>query len=53
MTMPKFIDDIIQYFSAAISRIFGPDDNSYPATGVQPFEGESNKKSGVNEYRDE
>lgn len=44
MSMPKFFDDIIQYFSAAISRIFGPDDNSYPETGVQPFDGESNKK---------
>jgi len=53
MNMPKLIDDIIQYFSAAISRIFGPDDNSYPETGVQPFDGESNKKSGGAEYKDE
>ncbi|MEX0270967.1 hypothetical protein AB3R30_17650 [Leptolyngbyaceae cyanobacterium UHCC 1019] len=45
MSMPKLIDNIIQYFSAAISRIFGPDDNSYPETGVQPFDGEVNKKS--------
>jgi hypothetical protein len=43
--MPKLIDDVIKYFSGAVSRIFGPTDDSYPNTGVQPFEGESNKKS--------
>jgi len=28
------------YISGAVSRIFGPKDDDYPATGVQPFEGD-------------
>lgn len=44
MTMPKVINDFIQFFSGAISRIFGPNDDQYPNSGVQPFEGEPNKK---------
>jgi hypothetical protein len=27
MSMPKIIDDVIHFFSGAISRIFGPDDD--------------------------
>ncbi len=45
MSIPKILDDVIQYFSEAISRIFGPSDDEYPNTGVQPFDGEPNKKS--------
>ena len=44
MGIPKLLDDVIQYFSGAISRIFGPSDDEYPNTGVQPFEGEPNRK---------
>ncbi len=44
MGIPKLLDNVIQYFSGAISRIFGPNDDEYPNTGVQPFEGEPNKK---------
>ncbi len=44
MGIPKLLDNVIQYFSGAISRIFGPSDDEYPNTGVQPFEGEPNKK---------
>lgn len=35
-----FIDGLVQYFVDPIARIFGPDDNIYPAVGVQPFEGD-------------
>ncbi|MGF1519048.1 MAG: isochorismate synthase [Nodosilinea sp.] len=35
-----FFEGLIRYFAEPIGRIFGPDDNSYPATGVQPFEGD-------------
>jgi hypothetical protein len=35
-----FFDGLVQYFAEPIARIFGPDDNLYPAIGVQPFEGE-------------
>ena len=36
-TLPK---RIIRYISGAVVRIFGPTDDEYPKTGVQPFEGE-------------
>ncbi len=45
MTVPKVIDEMLQYLSGAMSRIFGPSDDAYPSTGVQPYEGESRKKS--------
>lgn len=44
MSIPKVIDDVIQFVSGAVSRIFAPSDDQYPPTGVQPFEGEPNKK---------
>ncbi|GAC1469817.1 MAG: hypothetical protein NVS2B14_01000 [Chamaesiphon sp.] len=31
---------VIDYISGAVARIFGPRDDNYPATGVQPFEGD-------------
>jgi hypothetical protein len=30
----------IQYIASAATRIFSPTDDDYPATGVQPFEGD-------------
>jgi len=30
----------IRYLWEAVSRLFSPSDDRYPATGVQPFEGE-------------
>ncbi|NJR56253.1 MAG: hypothetical protein HC768_17845 [Acaryochloris sp. CRU_2_0] len=30
----------IQWISRAIFRIFSPTDDHYPATGIQPFEGD-------------
>ena len=38
------LDQFIGYFSDAAARIFGLDQNQYPKTGVQPFEGEIDKK---------
>lgn len=35
-----FLDGLTQYFVDPIARIFGPSDDNYPATGVQPFDGE-------------
>lgn len=40
MNVPRIFDSVIQYFSEAIARIFGPNQDSYPVTGVQPFDGE-------------
>jgi hypothetical protein len=39
-----FIDGLVQYFVEPIARIFGPDDNTYPEIGVQPFEGDPYSK---------
>ncbi|NJN86289.1 MAG: hypothetical protein HC881_08205 [Leptolyngbyaceae cyanobacterium SL_7_1] len=36
-TIPQ---QIIGYISSAAIRIFSPNDDNYPATGTQPFEGE-------------
>ncbi|QZZ22156.1 hypothetical protein J5X98_07110 [Leptothermofonsia sichuanensis E412] len=36
-TIPK---QVIRYISGAVTRIFGPIDDDYPETGVQPFEGD-------------
>jgi hypothetical protein len=33
-----------RYISGAVSRIFGPNDDNYPNTGVQPFEGEPSEE---------
>lgn len=47
MSIVKIIESIINgaaqvitYLSGAVSRIFGPRDDNYPATGVQPFDGD-------------
>jgi hypothetical protein len=44
MRIAAMIDSFIGYFSEATARIFSLDRNTYPATGVQPFEGEITKK---------
>ena len=44
MKIATMLDRLIGYFADAITRIFGLDRNQYPATGVQPFEGEIDKK---------
>ena len=36
--------NMITYISGAVSRIFGPRDDNYPNTGVQPFDGERPKE---------
>jgi hypothetical protein len=40
MAISKIIANITQYISEAAMRIFGPTDDAYPATGVQPFTGD-------------
>lgn len=46
MRISQILDNISQYISEAFARIFGPDDDAYPATGVQPFEGEPYQEKG-------
>jgi hypothetical protein len=40
MGIYRLFDGMTQYISEAVVRIFGPSDDSYPVTGVQPFSGE-------------
>jgi hypothetical protein len=44
MRIATMLDNLIGYFSEATARIFALDRNKYPATGIQPFEGEIDKK---------
>lgn len=45
-TLTTLPQRIIRYLSGPITRIFGPTDDDYPATGTQPFDGEPpHKKS--------
>ncbi|WP_139240426.1 isochorismate synthase [Geitlerinema sp. PCC 9228] len=37
------IKNSIGYVFDGIRRIFGPSDDEYPNTGVQPFEGDTNQ----------
>lgn len=45
MKIATMLDKIIGYFSDAAARIFGPNRDKYPATGLQPFEGDVNKEN--------
>lgn len=40
MKLSSMIDSVAQYMSEAVARIFGPRDDAYPETGVQPFSGD-------------
>ena len=44
MGIYKIFDGITQYLSEAVTRIFGPRDDAYPAVGVQPFAGDPFKQ---------
>ncbi|WP_072016411.1 isochorismate synthase [Neosynechococcus sphagnicola] len=45
MNISRMLDTTLQYLSGAMARIFGPTDDNYPATGVQPFEDKLRKRS--------
>jgi hypothetical protein len=38
MKLVTWFKQLVQFFATAIARIFSPTDDSYPASGVQPFE---------------
>ena len=45
-TIGTTLQQVVQYVFSAAIRIFSPSDDDYPASGVQPFEGDSaDKKS--------
>jgi hypothetical protein len=45
MGISKMMDNTVGYIIEAMTRIFGPSDDAYPAVGVQPFTGEPYKES--------
>lgn len=44
MGITRMMDSIIGFLSEAVARIFSLNDNEYPLTGVQPFEGDPYEK---------
>jgi hypothetical protein len=48
MAIFKQVQEAFQFVIEGASRIFAPDNNVYPETGVQPFEGDPyNEKKSV------
>ncbi len=41
MKMMQLMDSINTFFAEAIARIFSPNDDAYPNSGVQPYSGDS------------
>lgn len=39
MTITATVKNIVQYFTEGFLKIFSPSQDSYPATGIQPFGG--------------
>ncbi len=44
MAVSRMFRRVVQYISEAVVRIFGPNDDAYPNSGVQPFSGEIKKR---------
>ncbi|NET09594.1 MAG: isochorismate synthase [Merismopedia sp. SIO2A8] len=40
MTIFNQVENAFQFIGKGMARLFGPDDNTYPETGVQPFTGD-------------
>lgn len=40
MKLMHLLTNIIQYLSEAVGRIFAPNDDHYPATGIMPYQGD-------------
>jgi nucleoid-associated protein YgaU len=38
---------VVRNITTGVARIFSPNDDDYPATGVQPFEGEPNEEGNI------
>lgn len=43
MGISRMMDSVVRYIIEAMTRIFGPSDDAYPAIGVQPFAGDPYK----------
>jgi hypothetical protein len=38
---------LVSFVMTAATKIFSPSDDNYPATGIQPFEGEPNEEGKI------
>ncbi len=50
MGIYRLFDNLTRYITEAVVRIFGPNDDAYPAIGVQPFSGEPLQDNGRTEW---
>lgn len=50
MYISRMLSNMVQYISGAVMRIFGPSDDSYPVSGVQPFSGEIYRRRTVDNW---
>ncbi|MGD1912922.1 MAG: hypothetical protein ACFB2X_19375 [Rivularia sp. (in: cyanobacteria)] len=50
MFISKMLTNIVQYISEAVVRIFSPNDDAYPNSGVQPFTGEIYQRRTANTW---
>lgn len=46
MEVVQSVQKTTQYLLEAVARWFAPDDDSYPATGMQPFSGDPHHRTG-------
>lgn len=44
MTVVERVQEMFDYLWGGVKRIFGANDDEYPETGVQPFEGDRSKE---------
>lgn len=44
MNILQVVRNAVQYLVEASTRTFRPDDDQYPNTGVQPYDGDANSR---------
>lgn len=47
MDITRWLKDSFNFIFGAVARIFGPDDDEYPAVGVQPYDGDPYSSSSI------
>lgn len=50
MGISRMVGSTVQYIIEAMTRIFGPSDDAYPAIGEQPFTGDPYKQTKNKEW---
>ncbi|MGD1857788.1 MAG: hypothetical protein ACFB2W_26430 [Leptolyngbyaceae cyanobacterium] len=47
MHILRWLTDSFNYIFEAAARIFGPNDDTYPAVGMQPYEGDTHSSNWI------